>query len=118
MYLTQMTIEIEQVGDVWIAHLKSGSLDESWVERLGHELIALVEQEGCRKLVLQFAELDCLYSMLLGKLIQLRKVMHEHGGRIKFLGVSPLVKEVFRVCKLDEYFEFAANRDDALNDWE
>jgi anti-sigma B factor antagonist len=111
------TIDVERIGDVWIAHLKSGSLDETWIDRLGQNLLNLVHKEGCRKLVLHFGELDCLYSTLLGKLVNLRKVVDETGGRLKIYGVSPLVKEVFRVCKLDEYFEFARDRQAALKDW-
>ena len=111
------TLHVERVGDVCIAHLKSGSLDETWIERLGQDLQDLVHKEGCRKLVLHFGELDCLYSTLLGKLVSLRRAMDEAGGRLKIYGVSPLVKEIFRVCKLDDYFGFAKDRASALRDW-
>jgi anti-sigma B factor antagonist len=111
------TLEMERVGDVWIAHLKSGSLDESWINRLGHELLELVHAEGARKLVLHFGELDCLYSTLIGKLVSLHKALERAGGRLKLYGVSPLVKEIFGVCKLDEYFTFANDRESALRDW-
>jgi anti-anti-sigma factor len=117
-YITQQTLEVEQVGDVWIARLKSGSLDETWVERLGEDLCALIEMDGARKLVLEFSEMDCLYSMLMGKLVRLRRVMCQSGGRrIRLLGVSPLVRDVFRVCRLDQYFDFFTDRDMALEDW-
>jgi len=111
------TLDVERVGDVWIAHLKSGSLDETWIERLGQDLLNLIHRDGCRRLVLHFGDLDCLYSTLLGKLIGLRKVLAEAGGRLKIYGVSPLVKEIFRVCKLDDYFEFAEDRTSALRNW-
>ena len=111
------TLDVERVGDVWIAHLKSGSLDESWIEQLGHNLLVLVRNEGCRKLVLHFGELDCLYSTLIGKLVSLHKAMEGVGGKLRIYGVSPLVKEIFSVCKLDEYFEFASDRASALRDW-
>jgi anti-anti-sigma factor len=110
-------VDVERVDDVWIAHLKSGSLDETWMERLGQELLDLIQKDGCRKLVLHFGELDCLYSTLLGKLVNLRKVMAEVGGRMRIYGVSSLVHEIFRVCKLDDYFEFARDRQEALKDW-
>ena len=111
------TLDMERVGDVWIAHLKSGSLDETWIEQLGHDLEDLVRKEGCRKLVLHFGELDCLYSTLLGKLVNLQKILDETGGKLKIYGISPLVKEIFRACKLDDYFEFAKDRVSALRDW-
>jgi anti-sigma B factor antagonist len=110
-------MDLEHIDDVCIAHLRSGSLDELWIEQLGNDLLDLVHRGGCRKLVLHFGELDCLYSVLMGKLVMLKRRMNEAGGELRLYGVSPLVHDVFRVCKLEKMFEFYPDRASALEGW-
>jgi anti-sigma B factor antagonist len=104
-------------GDVCLATFEGSSLDENWIDEMGEELRQLVEREGCRKLVISFAELDCLYSVLLGKLMALRRLMLSYQGRLKLCEVPPLVREVFRVCRLEPYFQFVDTREEALENW-
>jgi anti-anti-sigma factor len=110
-------LDITWTDDVCVARFSDSSLDEVWIDQMGEELRRLIERDGCRKLVLSLADLDCLYSVLLGKLMTLRRVMQAHGGRLKLCDASPLVREVFRVCKVDGFFEFAPDLDAALREW-
>jgi anti-anti-sigma factor len=110
-------LAVEKRGDVSIVRFRGGSFDEPWMERLGSEFLHLVEKEGCRKLVLSLGELDCLYSMLLGKLISLSRAMQANDGRMKLCCLPPHVREVFAICKLDNYFEFVPDIETAMKDW-
>jgi anti-sigma B factor antagonist len=110
-------LDIAWHGDVCLARFRGSSLDDVWIDEMGDELCRLVQRDGCRKLVISFGEVDCLYSVLLGKLMTLRKVMLAHGGRLKLCDVPPLVHDVFRVCKVDGYFEFAPDQEAAMADW-
>ena len=110
-------LAVSWVGEVCLVRFRESSLDDVWIDELGDELRQLVERDGCRKLVISFGELDCLYSVLLGKLMTLRKVMHAHGGRLKLCEVPAQVQEVFHVCKVDGFFEFVPELEQALADW-
>jgi len=110
-------LRLEWSGDVCLAQVQGSSLEDSWVDELGEELLHLVEQERCRKLVLSMNQLDCLYSVLLGKLLTVSRAMQKAGGRLKLCDVPELVREVFQVCGVDSYFEFAPDRQAAMAEW-
>jgi anti-anti-sigma factor len=109
--------DLEKVGDVAIARLKGGGLDDAWTTQLGDELLTLIYSDNVRKLILSFNNIDCLFSTLLGKLVRLKRAMESTGGRLKLIDVNPLAREVFSVCKLDTQFEFAPDSQTALKDW-
>ena len=48
------------------------------LEHFGHELFALVEQFGCRRLVVDLHEVRVVTSAGLGKMITLHRKMHRH----------------------------------------
>jgi anti-anti-sigma regulatory factor len=50
-------------------------------------------------------ELDCLYSMFLGKLVATRRLILENGGHMHLCEVGPASLSVLTTCKLDELFE-------------
>jgi anti-sigma B factor antagonist len=111
------TVRVEQIGDVWLARFQNSSLDDEWVQTLGDEVGQLIEREGARKVVFQFGDLNCLFSVLLGKLISLNKLIESKGGRLKLANVSPEVREVFQVCHVEDQFRFAPSMQSAINDW-
>lgn len=111
------SIDVEKVGDVFLVRFRNSSLDEFWVQQLGEELRVLIEVEACRKLIISFADCEALYSVLLGKLMTVRRQLEAVNGRLKLTDVSPLVRDVFRTCKLDQYFEFAPDREQAMAEW-
>jgi anti-anti-sigma regulatory factor len=109
--------DLEWVGDVAVARFRQGNLDDSWINQLGEELLHLIETDGVRKLIISFNDMECLYSLLLGKLLRAKRTMDAVGGKIKLIDVPPLAREVFIVCRLDVQFDFAANRESALSGW-
>jgi anti-anti-sigma regulatory factor len=109
--------ELERIGDVAVARFRRGNLDDGWINQLGEELIYLIDEEGVRKLVISFNDMECLYSLLLGKLMRAKRHMDAAKGRLKLMDIPPLAREVFAVCKLDVQFNFAPNRESAIKDW-
>ena len=53
-------------------------------------------------------------SAALGNFTSLHRIVRQNGGRIVFCDVDPTVLDVFRVSKLDNLFDFVANRAAAL----
>jgi hypothetical protein len=61
--------------------------------------------------------MECLYSLLLGKLLRVQRAINAVDGRLKLIDVAPLAREVFAVCRLEVQFEFAPDLEAALGDW-
>src|SRR5262245_54338587 len=95
-------LDVERTGEVWTAHLKHTQLDEPAAHELGSELLGLVDNDGCRKLVLVLGpdEVVCLYSLLLAKLVTLQKHLSAVGGMLKLAEVGPATRGIFEVCRL------------------
>jgi anti-sigma B factor antagonist len=84
------------------------------LEQFGHELFALVEQFGCRRLVVDLHEVRVVTSAGLGKMITLHRKMHRHEGHVVFCDVQPAVDEVLRTSRLITYLSVAADQEAAL----
>jgi anti-anti-sigma factor len=102
-------VELEQHGDVFCAHICPRKLDEQGIHLLGNELADLIEQGGCRRLVLSLGPgtLECLYSVFMAKLVMIHRRLLDHQGAMIMCDVTPEVLTVFEACKLQNYFEFA-----------
>lgn len=109
-------LSVDQVGDVFCVALKDHRLAEPDVYILADELLALINEEGCRKMVFSLGpdSPDCLYSVFIAKLLMIRRRLIELGGSIKLCSVSPHVKGVFEACQLTSYFEFLPDKETAL----
>lgn len=88
--------------------------EEANLEQFGHELFALVEQFGCRRLVVNLSEVRVVTSAGLGKMITLHRKMHRHQGTVLFCNLQPAVEEVLRTSRLITYLQVAQNVDAAL----
>ncbi len=108
-------VEISEVGDVTIVRFVDRKiLEEANIQEMGHELFQLVESEGRRQLLLNFANVDFLSSAALGKLITLDKKVKSHGGKLKLSNIRPEIYEVFLITKLNKLFDIKDDEADAL----
>jgi hypothetical protein len=109
-------VALSQDGQVFCAHICPRKLEESAIHVLGNELIDLIEQQGCRRLVLSLGPgtLECLYSVFMAKLVMIHRRLLEHNGAMIICDITPEVTTVFEACKLQNYFEFAPDVPSAL----
>jgi len=84
------------------------------LEQFGHELYALVEQFGCRRLIVNLQAVRVVTSAGLGKMITLHRKMHRHEGQVVFCHVQKEVEEVLRTSRLITYLTVADDVDAAL----
>lgn len=84
------------------------------LEQFGHELYALVEQFGCRRLIVNLQAVRVVTSAGLGKMITLHRKMHRHEGHVVFCHVQKEVEEVLRTSRLITYLTVADDVDAAL----
>ena len=102
------TLAIKRTDDVFCVRLKHAHLQEPEVHDLAEELVDLIDQEKCRKLVLSLGPEppNLIYSVFVGKLLMVRRRLQEQGGALKLCGASPAVASVFDALRLTQYFDF------------
>ena len=108
-------LEVEHIGDVAVVNFKDKKiLDEQAIQTIGEQLFNLVDTDGCKKLLLNFQNVEYLSSAALGKLITLNKKIQAVGGRLVLCEISPQIYEVFEITKLDKFFTIQKEEQAAL----
>jgi anti-sigma B factor antagonist len=108
-------LEVEQIGDVTVVNfIDRKILDEQNIQIIGEQLFGLVDEEGCRKLLLNFGNVEFLSSAALGKLITLNKKLQAAKGRLILCNIDPQIHEVFEITKLDKFFNIQKEEQTAL----
>lgn len=111
----QRRLDIETVGDVTIARFVDKKiLDENNIQMIGTELFGLVEDDGRKRIVLDFANVEYLSSAALGKLITMDKKVKAAGGKLRLCSIRPDIYEVFAITKLNKLFDIRDSQDAAL----
>ena len=108
-------LEVEAIGDVLVVNFVDKKiLDEQNIQVIGEQLFGLVDQDGRRKLLLNFGNVEYLSSAALGKLITLNKKLQAAGGRLILCNIDPQIYEVFEITKLDKFFNIQKEEQAAL----
>src|SRR5437660_12765406 len=98
-------LEVEDIGDVTVINFVDKKiLDEQNIQVIGEQLFSLVDQEGRRKLLLNFGNVEYLSSAALGKLITLNKKLQGVGGRLILCNIASQSFDVFQITKMDRLF--------------
>ncbi len=108
-------IDISEVGDVTIARfIDKKILDETNIADIGNQLFGLVDEDGRKKIVLDFTVVEYLSSAALGKLITMDKKVKAVSGKLKLSNIRPEILEVFTITRLDKIFTIVPTTEDAL----
>jgi len=111
-------LEVSEVGDVCVVHFRDQRIiDDLGIQETGQELFQLVEEEGRRKLLLNFSSVGFMSSAALGKLITLNKKAKAQGGVVKMCNIRPEIYEVFAITRLDRLFDIKKDEAEALADF-
>ena len=90
-------------------------LDESTVKMIFDELLDIAEGAKCRHLIVNFSSVEGISTLMLGKLLLLRKIMAAKGGKLILCEIAPDVEPVFIETKLTQILEIADTEADALD---
>lgn len=108
-------LDVEQIGDVTVATLVDRKIsDETDILLLGNELIALIEDEGRRKLIVDFVRVEYFSDIALNKLILVDKRMKTAKGHLRLCTLNPHLTETFAITRLNKVFDIRATRTEAL----
>src|SRR5262245_5730124 len=107
--------EVEQIGTVTVVKFVDRKLlGEQNIQIIGEQLFGLVDNEGCKKLLLNFGNVEYLSSAALGKLITLNKKVQSGKGKLILCNIDPQIHEVFEITKLDKFFKIMKEEQQAL----
>ncbi len=79
-------------------------LDEQKIEKLEHELDAAIDASTEGRVILDFSKVQFMSSSMLGKLVKTQKKVTGYKAKMKLASVSPDIKEVFKITRLDKLF--------------
>ena len=115
MQTQRRRLELEEIGDVTVVSFVDRKiLDEQNIQIIGDQLFNLVEEQGKRKILLNFANVEYLSSAALGKLITLNKKVQAAKGRLILCNIDPQIYEVFEITRLDKFFNIEKEEQKAL----
>lgn len=107
-------LDIDTIGDVTIARfIDKKILDETNIQIIGNQLFGLVEEDGRKRIILDFSNVEYLSSAALGKLITLEKKVKAAGGKLRLCSIRPDIYEVFAITKLNQVFDIKDDQDQA-----
>jgi anti-anti-sigma factor len=124
MTIEQPVASVEYAGEVIVIRIMYEELmSDSDILKLEDTVIPLIDAKGGTKMVLDFSGVHIISSSALGFLIRLKKTLEHRQGRLKVCCITEKVKnaandkyiyEVFKIVKLDTFFEIYGNVDEAL----
>ena len=108
-------LELEEVGDVTVvSFVDKKILDEQNIQIIGEQLFDLVDNQGKKKILLNFGNVEFLSSAALGKLITLNKKAQTSGGKLVMCNIVREIFEVFAITRLDKLFKIYKDEQTAL----
>jgi len=108
-------LDVETIGDITIAKFVDKKiLDETNIQIIGNQLFGLVEDDGRKKIILDFSNVEYLSSAALGKLITMDKKVKTAGGKLRLCSIRPDIYEVFAITKLNQVFDIKDDQDQAM----
>jgi anti-sigma B factor antagonist len=109
------SLNVENTGDVTVVGFTSESLSQAAaVEQTAKELYAVVEQDGARKVVIDFANVSFLSSQALGMMLTLRLKAAKTGAALVLANVRSRFGEILALTNLDKLFTIFDSREAAL----
>jgi anti-anti-sigma factor len=97
----------EEDGRVVVRFPAGTTLSEANAEEFARELLALAEGKSHLHLLVDLGGVAMLTSMILAKFIALNGKVRASGGRLTLSNPTPIVRQVFRVTRLDTILEVA-----------
>ncbi len=111
----QRCLEAEQIGSVTVVTFTQPELlEEATIQAVGEQLMGLVQNQNCPRLVLNLIAVKRLSTMVVGKLIALHKKVRTAGGRLVLCGINPEVHGIFEIFNLPRLLPIYVEEQEAL----
>ncbi len=93
-----------QLGVSVIGFSESRITDELVIQKIGKELLAVVDAQPLPKVAISFTGVEQLSSAALGVLISVNTRVKTKGGKLCLCDIAKPIFEIFKITKLDRLF--------------
>ena len=108
------SLRMESKGNTLVIYFtETRILEESKIRHVGDELIKLLNKTNEEHLLLDFRGVDFMSSAMLGTLIRFNKKCKEFKVKLKLCEISPGIREVFKITRLEKVFDIYASQAEA-----
>jgi len=112
-------IDVKNVANVTIATTLDMKLnDDLSIQEWGDQLLALLDDTTCKKLLVSFERVLFMSSSALRALITLNKKAKDAKAVLVLCGIDDNIMEAFRITRLDSVFQIMKNEDDGIRAFE
>ncbi len=110
-------------GHIIVELLVDDLLHQLQVARMKESLISIVQEHKGRAFILDFTQVKSICSSAIGLLLSVKKKVEDGNGRFCLCGINSnipntstdtYIYEIFKVVKLDNYFEIYPTRLEAV----
>ncbi|MDR2438784.1 MAG: STAS domain-containing protein [Planctomycetaceae bacterium] len=113
--MSQQRIDVKKVADITIATSRDMKLnDDLVIQEWGDQLLTLLDDRACRKLLVNFERVLFMSSSALRALITLNKKAKEVKAILLLCGIDDNIMEAFRITRLDNVFQIKKNEDEGI----
>jgi len=85
-------------------------LDEQQIRNLETELVSIVQNNGEKRLILDFERVQFMSSAFLGLLVKVHKRVIEAGGDLQLYNLDPKIYKIFEITKLTKIFDIVRRK--------
>ena len=108
-------LDVKKVADITIAVCRDMKLnDDLVIQEWGDQLLALLDDNSCKKILVNFERVLFMSSSALRALITLNRKVKEVSATLTLCGIDDNIMEAFRITRLDHIFQIKKSEDEGV----
>ena len=108
-----MSVKIEMKNGLAVCYV-DGEIDINTSPEVKKSFDKLISSKA-PKIVVNLTKVTYVDSSGLATLVEILKNMRSYGGKLRLSNMSPKVKSLFEITKLEKLFEIIANEEEAIS---
>jgi anti-sigma B factor antagonist len=108
-----MAMKTETKNELTVCHIE-GEIDINSSPEIKKAFSRLIAKKEPR-IVINFAKVTYVDSSGLATLVEILKNMRSYGGKLRLANLSPKIKSLFEITKLEKLFEIFADEEEAVS---
>ena len=110
-----MAVRIDSKTNLTVCHI-DGEIDINSSPTIKKSFDKLISQKT-PKIVINLSKVTYVDSSGLATLVEILKNMRSYGGRMRLACMSPKIKSLFEITKLEKLFEILADEETAITNF-
>jgi anti-sigma B factor antagonist len=108
-----MAIKTESKKGLTVCHVE-GEIDINTAPDIKKSFEKILTKKD-PKVIINFSKVTYVDSSGLATLVEILKNMRAYGGRLRLTNLSPKIKSLFEITKLEKLFEIMAEEEEAIS---